>query len=141
MSKIYDIYTNLKSNDSDTNALYLFKSGMFFILVGDDAIIANKLLGLRLSSFSSESFKCGFPSNSLERYTSLISNSQYHFKVINSNQCIAYTIKEYCIDTNILQLLNAICQINTDELSIKETYTCISRLQTIAKEILEAHNE
>lgn len=38
MSKLFDYYAMLKSTNSDaSNVLYLFKSGIFFICIDEDA--------------------------------------------------------------------------------------------------------
>ena len=46
MSKLFDIYKNLKQEDSKT--LFLFKSGIFYIFLDEDAKIINNLLDLNL---------------------------------------------------------------------------------------------
>ncbi len=50
MSKLYDIYSSLKSNEPKSDkTLYLFKSGIFFILIDEDAKIASKILNLKIT--------------------------------------------------------------------------------------------
>ena len=40
MSKLFDVYKRLKKEDSET--LYLFKSGIFYIFLDEDAKTINK---------------------------------------------------------------------------------------------------
>ena len=48
MSKIYDRYIELKNKDSDK--IYLFLCGNFYIALDSDAIILNELFGMKLTS-------------------------------------------------------------------------------------------
>ena len=50
MSKLYNKYLELKSKD-DTY-LYLFKSGMFYIFLDEDAKIVSEKLNLKLTNFN-----------------------------------------------------------------------------------------
>ena len=70
MSKLFTMYQNLKSENSSD--LYLFKSGMFYIFLDDDARKINELLGLKLTNLNSSVQKCGFPQNSLNKYLKLL---------------------------------------------------------------------
>ena len=70
MSKLYDIYSSLKSNESNSDkTLYLFKSGIFFILIDEDAKIATKILNLKITFLTENVVKCGFPVSSLKKYS------------------------------------------------------------------------
>lgn len=50
MSKLYNSY--LEKKKCDKSKIYLFKSGDFYIMLGDDANFANEELGLKLTKFS-----------------------------------------------------------------------------------------
>ena len=45
--------------------LYLFRSGIFYIGLDEDAKKLTETLGLKLTNFDGNTVKCGFPSNSL----------------------------------------------------------------------------
>ena len=69
MSKLFDNYLNLKATEKDANnTLYIFKSGIFFIFLDNDARIASKLLNLKLTYLTENIIKCGFPINSLAKH-------------------------------------------------------------------------
>lgn len=60
MSKIYDKYLKLKSsNDYQENTVYLFKSGIFFIFIEEDAKTMSQLLNLKLGKLNENIVKCG----------------------------------------------------------------------------------
>ena len=72
MSKLYNKYLELKSNDD--SVLYLLKSGMFYIFLHEDAKIVSEKLNLKLTNLNNNILKCGFPINSLTKYAGLLDN-------------------------------------------------------------------
>lgn len=65
MGKQLDIYRRYKTNNP--NKYYLFKGGVFYYFIGEDAEYFSSNYGFKLTSFG-DSVKCGFPTNSLEKY-------------------------------------------------------------------------
>lgn len=82
MSKLFDVYKRLKKEDSET--LYLFKSGIFYIFLDEDAKTINKFYNLKLTYLNAEIVKCGFPLNSLQKYLNLFNNFPYKIKIIDN---------------------------------------------------------
>lgn len=55
-------------------------AGNFYIAIGKDAVLLNKILELKLSCFKNEVCKVGFPIGALEKYTEILaSNIVYYF--------------------------------------------------------------
>ena len=61
-------------------------AGNFYIAIGKDAVILNKLLDLKVSCFKPEVCKVGFPINSLEKYLELIHEKKYGYIIYFFNQ-------------------------------------------------------
>lgn len=134
MSKLYDYYLTLKSRETQPDkTLFLFKSGLFFIFLDSDAQIVSQLLNLKLTHLTENVLKCGFPTSSLDKYLSILNNTNYTYKIINTSQNIAYSIEDYCLDSKIQNLIDEINNIDTDMLSIKEAYSFIDHLKSIVK--------
>lgn len=110
MSVIYQKYLQLKKEDA--NKLYLFKSGKFYIFVGEDCDTINDYVVLKKAKFSSESYKCGFPADVLDNYIRVFKNHNLDVEVIDSLKTnIDDSIKEKIINLDIdsitpLQALN-----------------------------------
>lgn len=138
MSKLYDNYLYLKRTEelADTT-LYLFKSGIFFIFLDDDAKIASKLLNLKLAYLTENIVKCGFPINSLNKYSTILKQSSYNFKIVDTINNTAYTINNYSTNEKTKDLLFKITTIDTNNLSIKEAYQFIDDIKFSAKSIME----
>ena len=80
MSKIYEKYLQLKKENSDK--MYLFQSGKFYIFVGDDCQTINEYVVLKIVPFCKETKKCGFPENVLEQYLKVFKNHQLNVEII-----------------------------------------------------------
>lgn len=84
MSKLYDKYLKLKS--SDNSKMYLFESGKFYIFIDSDAKDISKITTLKLTNLTSDIVKCGFPSNSLDKYIEIFNNLNLDIEVINKEK-------------------------------------------------------
>lgn len=89
MSKLSDKYK--KKKEENPEKIYLFKSGIFYIALNDDAKILHEKLGLTITDFGLEFIKCGFPSNSLGKYENLLKEKEIQYEVVEN-------IKEETID-------------------------------------------
>lgn len=95
MSKILKQYNELKQKDA--SCIYLFRVGIFYNILNEDAKILNEKIGLRLTSLSPEIIKCGFPLSSLDKYTKKLTDLQLKYQIIdnapeNVNMNTYYTI-------------------------------------------------
>lgn len=106
MSKLYLEY--LKRKKENNNKYYLFKSGLFYIFIDEDARNISKITPLNITNLCNEIVKCGFPSNSLEKYLNIFKNLGLEVDIIdeikketNENICkkIIKKIKNLDIDT------------------------------------------
>ena len=61
-------------------------AGNFYVAIGKDAVILNRLLDLKVSCFKPEVCKVGFPINSLEKYLELIHEKKYGYIIYFFNQ-------------------------------------------------------
>ncbi len=137
MSKLYDQYLFLKSTESNSeNTLFLFKSGIFFIFLDNDAKIASKLFNLKLTCFVNDIVKCGFPINSLNKYINLIKQTPYNLNIVDPSSSQKYSISDYHVNQNIENLLTEISRIDTESLSIKEAYEFIDNVKLQSKNII-----
>lgn len=83
VSKLYNRYKVLKNKE---NIIYIFKVGMFYIMLDDDAKVLSKLLNLKLIPLNSEINKCGFPINSLEKYEKILKENKVNYKIVENNE-------------------------------------------------------
>ncbi len=84
MSYIYEQYKKLK--EKDRKSMYLFRSGKFYIFIGEDADTINRYVVLKKTKFCKEADKCGFPENRLENYLQVFRNQHLKIKVIDEQE-------------------------------------------------------
>lgn len=61
-------------------------AGNFYIAIGKDAVLLNKILELKLSCFKNEVCKVGFPIGALEKYTEILASKKYGYIVYYFDQ-------------------------------------------------------
>lgn len=75
-------YEELKKKDN--NKIYIFKVGIFYNILNEDARLVSNTIGLKLTSLSPDIVKCGFPIAKLEKYTNLLTSHNITFEVVSS---------------------------------------------------------
>ena len=81
MSKLYLEYKRKKDENKDK--YYLFKSGLFYIFIDEDAKKINKITLLNITNLNNDIVKCGFPSNSLDKYLDIFKNLGLDVEIVN----------------------------------------------------------
>ncbi|MDD4718311.1 MAG: hypothetical protein PHY00_00640 [Bacilli bacterium] len=129
MSKLHNSYLKLKEYDSDI--LYLFKSGMFYIFIGKDAELISELVGLKLANLNNEVVKCGFPKNSLEKYMNIFMENNLKVIIVEKDKVINYD-EQYLENIKVIDFIKKIK--NTDIYSITPI-NALEILENFKKEI------
>ncbi len=132
MSKLYEKYQKLKKEKPSN--LYLFKSGIFYIFLEDDAEKMSSFLNLKLTNLNETVLKCGFPINNLNKYSDLIKKGGYELQIVDSATEKVHSSADYILNNDIKNFLQKLSTINTNELSIREAYSIIEDIQKQAKE-------
>lgn len=122
MSKIYNEYLRLKNNDN--TKLYLFKSGKFYIFIGEDCDLINEFVVLKKTNFCKETSKCGFPINSLKQYMRVFGNHKLNIEIIEE-------IKEINVEKNIINILSGI---DIDNITPFDAIVILKRLKDMSNE-------
>lgn len=134
-SKLYNTYISLKTKSPYKK--YLFKSGIFYIFIDDDAKELHKLLNLKLSNLNSQIVKCGFPVNSLDKYMKLLKQFGYSVEIVDFSTNSLFNYDEYLLNIKIHKFINKISRLETDSLSISQAYDVLEELKQEANTIFE----
>ena len=138
MSKLYERYLSLKKVNPST--LYLFKNGIFYIFLDEDAKKMSALLNLKLTNLNETVLKCGFPINNLDKYSILITNAGYTIKVVDSSSQKTYSSNEIILNLKIKDFVQKVSDIDSNNLSISEAYSFIDNINKQAKEFVKEMN-
>ena len=127
MSKLINIYKRLKEQDAET--LYLFKSGIFYIFLAEDAQKISRLFSLKLTPLNNDVLKCGFPLSSINKYSIKFRENNIRVKIIEDN--IIFSESNFFKEQKYLQLIGILQNIDIDSLSVSEAYKVIETLKNL----------
>ena len=134
LSKLYNTYLTLKKQDSET--IYLFKSGIFFLAIDKDAYILSDIFNFKLGNLNDIVVKCGFPCSSFDKYSKLFKLHNLNIKIIElEDNNTLYRINEYVQNQTTKELLNYINSVDINNLSIPEAYQWIADVKSKANKI------
>lgn len=134
MSKLYQKYVSLKVQNS--NQLYLFRSGIFYIFIDEDAKLMSSILNLKLTNLNPMILKCGFPVSKIEKYSALIKAANFSFEIIDLSNNTSYLPTQYILNEKINVLLEKIALTNSNDLSISSAYEFIDNISNECKILL-----
>lgn len=132
MSKLIKKLEELKKHDA--SSIYIFRVGIFYNILNEDAKTLNEKLGLKLTSLSPEIIKCGFPISSLDNYTKKIDFLQLKYKVIDNlpNSSVA----EYSNNIEIKKILKKIIDLDMNNTTFQQSFNILLDIQKKLKYIL-----
>lgn len=110
MSKLYSQYTELKKKNSQL--VYLFKSGIFFIALEDDAILLSNILKLRTTNLNESLLKCGFPVSRQEHYFRILEAKEVPFQIVDSTYGIVENYTDYMNNDKLKNIVTDIYKRN-----------------------------
>lgn len=138
MSKIYNQYVLLKIRQPYKK--YLFKSGIFYIFIDEDAKELSGILNLKLSMLNSNIVKCGFPMQSLDKYMKILKDYGYAVEIVDLSNNSISNYDNYKESILITSFLKNISEIKVDSLSISQTYDLLEDFKQQASNILYSKN-
>ena len=126
MSKLQKQYEELKRKDSEK--IYIFRVGIFYNILNEDAKIVSNSIGLKLTDLGPSIVKCGFPIAKLDKYTNLLKSKNLQFEVISdiapSNQNTSYE-----------KIVEKIKKIDLDNTTFHQAFDILYNIQQNLKNI------
>ena len=135
MSKLYEKYKILKLENP--SKLYLFKSGIFYIFLDEDAIKMSKLLNLKLTNLNETILKCGFPVKNVDKYLKLIKLNNYEIDIVDSINSTSCPSEDFMFNDKEKKFIKELSNINYDNLSISEAFKLIETITTKAQNLIK----
>lgn len=139
MSKLFNNYISLKSQDS--NKFYLFKSGIFYIFLDDDARAMSQQFGFKLSNLNNSVVKCGFSTNSLDKYIEKFKVAGYSVHIVcdDNIKTVSNSVDlNFFVNNQFFEkTLNTFLNLNIDMLSISQAFDTLFNLQHDFKQVMQ----
>ena len=126
MSKLLKQYEELKKNDA--SSIYLFRVGIFYNILNEDAKLINEKLGLKITDLGPSIFKCGFPVSQLDKYIILLNKMKIKYKVIN-NLPNDSNINDYLKNVEIKKILNKIADMDLNNTTFQQAFNTLLDIQ------------
>ena len=133
MSKLYDEYRKLKIKDE--SKLYIFKSGMFYIALEDDAKTLSEMFDFKIVKLNENVVKSGFPISRLEYYLELLSKRNINFEIIDGNYSKIENYEDYMNNCKLKKIITDINNLDLDNVTFKEAYNYLEKLKNEIKKI------
>ena len=120
-NKVIDTYLEYKAKNREK--IYLFKQGIFYIAINEDAKVLNEKLYLKLTNLGKYDVKVGFPISSMEEYEKRMKNLNINYEIIEIQS------KSY------RKILNEIRCVNENKMTQEELITFITNLKNEIEKI------
>lgn len=127
MSKLYTKYLKLK--EKNANTVYLFKAGIFYLALSEDAIKLSTTLKLNLGKLNEEIPKVGFPVSSRERYVRLLEALSIPFQFVDDTYGVIENYSDYSNNEKLKSMISKILSLDFDNLTFKEAFEFLMSVQ------------
>ncbi len=127
MSKLLTKFQELKRQDP--SKLYVFKSGIFYLFLQEDAKTVSPILNLKITNLNETTVKCGFPVANLDKYLSLLKMTPYEVEFIENSESKPTSSKKYLSLQSLEGILTKIADLKIDDLSVSEAFALLTDLQ------------
>lgn len=128
MGKFYKQYTNLKSKNN--SIIYLFKSGLFYICLDEDAKKLNETFNLKLTNFDGTIMKCGFPVKSIDNYIEKFKEANITYEFVDNDFDKIESPETYLNSIKIKYIFETLQDIDIDNISPKEAHNILYKLKS-----------
>lgn len=133
MSKLLKQYENLKKENKDT--IYLFRVGIFYNIINQDAKLVNEQLGLKITDLGPNIYKCGFPVSQLEKYKRIFEEKNIVYTVIDNFPNSSITTNDYLNNIELKKVVNKILEIDFNNTTFQQSFNLLLDIQEKLKNI------
>ena len=132
MSKLLKQYESLKK--IDPSYIYIFRVGIFYNILNEDAKIINENLNLKITNLSPEIFKCGFPVSTLDKYKKILNEKGIKYKIID-NLPNNMNTTDYMNNVEIKHIISKIKNLDMNNTTFQQAFNILLDIQNKLKNI------
>lgn len=131
MSKLLLQYEELKKQNP--NVIYLFRVGIFYNILNNDAKILHEKIGLKITDLGPHIFKCGFPVSQINKYVSLLDKMGLKYQIIDNlpNQ----NTNDYINNIELKKIVKSIIEIDFNKTTFQQAFNKLLDIQQKLKNI------
>jgi DNA mismatch repair ATPase MutS len=134
MSKLYSKYLEQKA--LNPNILYLFKSGIFYMALNDDANRLSDALSLKVTNITEKIYKCCFPVNKSDYYFKTLESLNIAYKIIDPSQNVVLNYAEYKNNEKFSNIIENLLKLDLNKVSFQDAYIILTDTVHDLKQII-----
>jgi len=135
MSKLYSKYLEQKA--LNPNELYLFKSGIFYMALNEDANRLSDALSLKVTNITDKLYKCCFPVSKSDYYFKTLESLSINYKIIDPSQNVVLNYAEYKDNERFNGIITNLLKLDLNKTSFRDAYIILTNTIHDLKQILE----
>lgn len=135
MSKLYSKYLEQKA--LNPNELYLFKSGIFYMALNEDANRLSDALSLKVTNITDKLYKCCFPVSKSDYYFKSLESLNINYKIIDPSQNVVLNYAEYKDNEKFNGIITNLLKLDLNKTSFQDAYIILTDTIHDLKQILE----
>lgn len=135
MSKLYSKYLEQKALNPDI--LYLFKSGIFYMALNEDANRLSDALSLKVTNITDKLYKCCFPVSKSDYYFKTLESLNINYKIIDPSQNVVLNYAEYKDNERFNSIITNLIKLDLNKTSFQDAYIILTNTIHDLKQILE----
>jgi MutS domain I protein len=135
MSKLYSKYLEQKA--LNPNELYLFKSGIFYMALNEDANRLSDALSLKVTNITDKLYKCCFPVSKSDYYFKTLESLNINYKIIDPSQNVVLNYAEYKDNERFNGIITNLLKLDLNKTSFQDAYIILTNTIHDLKQILE----
>ncbi len=126
MSKLFNEFE--KKKKENPNKLYLFKSGIFYIGLNEDAEKLSEIFDFKITNLNNTVQKSGFPEKKLEFYTKLLNTCSIDYEIVDLNYGKIENNQNYLDEKKAQDIFNSIKKLDMNKISFKEAFEFLTKV-------------
>lgn len=134
MSKLYSKYLEQKALNPDI--LYLFKSGIFYMALNEDANRLSDALSLKVTNITDKLYKCCFPVSKSDYYFKTLESLNINYKIIDPSQNVVLNYAEYKDNERFNSIITNLLKLDLNKTSYQDAYIILTNTVHDLKQIL-----
>ena len=131
MSKLTQQYAQLKKQNA--SSIYLFRVGIFYNILNDDAKVVSEKLGLKITDLGPNIYKCVFPISQIEKYKKIMEQKDIKYQIIDNLP--DSNVNDYLNNIEIKKVLNKISSLDMNNTTYQQAFNLLLDVQNKLKEL------
>ena len=88
-------FEEIKNREENKGKIVLIRCGIFFIAIGNDAVLLNRLYGLKVTCFKENVCKVGIPVSFISKYLDILEEDGYSYILYDYDKNTKELIEKY----------------------------------------------